>query len=805
MDSLTCQTMSSQNGKPCQKPQGYGKVKRSTPAYNIFDLDDASGGGTQGRSSSEKDGARRGQQQTHRQVSTSTEAAPKDTLGTFCQRLTSKQKQLSSDLSTQNECGSGNGADQYTSAFDLPLSDEEDSTMIFQKSMQKRRRLTPVKNQGSSARCHQKQSITNEDNIECSWDIRNIRPTTTSNSQTKTTLVSRTARRPPRRANISAPEDHTLSSQAPLRNAPKQTRLLSDLLQSAGATDSPSKLSLKSLSLTSEVNSCSEPIKPRSKSHSQVNQVQRRLQRPKKRLIDAMVSPRKSLSGSASSASSEGSGLGAFDSLCEMSDMKNEVRPVALPNANEKDRVKRAGENVQINSSNSLNGGKKIKATYSRERSHLADMLIDHPDQSDSQEGSFPVSQNSVILSSIGSSVSHNDSEEDLEQEVAGIRSIHELRHSGGNVRSQVDLETVLEDIEAEGPSARARRLRGLVQLTERLRDPQIRRHTLGQYLDQRLNRCSHLGGDVVGQTLLMMILSHLMISLQLPASSLKGVLEALVDSGKSLLQESTEFASIVRDRKQNLSKVICREVTALIEPFCSSAVWSDRYPKSPSPALICIRSLDIAMRQLRQLGDLSMVLPASIFGPLVQLLLQTAPTQLFDTIDKDSVLVVQSAVSVIESLTISKSWAEDGCLEIAKRLSGLGPILGFLSVSSAGSSDRSHHLILRLILNITNNDSDLCKAFSGPALLSAIFGIVKRDFLQAPTLAEAVLKESQLEGVILALGAMSNLAEHSGLFRQAMLKNSLDGRTMVDWIALAFRDQVEVASEVRPLPFTDC
>ncbi len=137
--------------------------------------------------------------------------------------------------------------------------------------------------------------------------------------------------------------------------------------------------------------------------------------------------------------------------------------------------------------------------------------------------------------------------------------------------------------------------------------------------------------------------------------------------------------------------------------------------------------------------------------------------------------------------------------LEVAKKLSGLGPLLRQLNVQSAEDSLRTQHLVLRLILNITNNNPDLCDAFSERALLAAIFDIVERDFLQASVLPTAVLKDTQVEGVILALGTLSNLAEHSSCFRQMMLDCSVDGRNMVDRIAFTFRDQVEIASEVSP------
>jgi Wings apart-like protein regulation of heterochromatin len=790
-----------QDDKVRRRPLVYGRAKRSALACNVFDLEEAGSGRTQ-RSSTRKDEARTGQQHIHGQVSMTTEKTPNGKLSDFRHRRTSTQKPTPTILSTREDSSSKNDRDQPASAFDLPSDEEGANVVLFEKSMQKRRRLTPVRNQGSNINQHQRRrsgSSTNEGSVESSQSSA----AATSKGHAKTSSISRTRRLSPRRTRTPAPEVQDGSSRVALCNTPKQTRLLSNLLDSTGLTDSPSKLFLTSLRLTNgddsgprSVGSALEPL-PR------IDKNAKSVPKPKARLIDAMVSPRKRLPASLPDT---------VRSFTEEDDVGTDGQPCTAVHSQQMNHSTKMDDVDRSKSSTSLSTSGRPRVTYSRERSHLADMLtedlLEPASQPSSQEACLFGSQNAAIYNSFKSIRSHQDSEEEQEQEVPGIRSIHELRHSGGTARSRVDLETILEDIEATGPSSRSRGLHGLCQLVERLGDPEVGRHIADQSLDQRLSQCLHLDGDIVGQTLMIMVMSRLIVGVQLPIASLKRVFDALARSGTNmlLLQESRNLASIVRDRKQNLSKVSCREITALIGPFRSSAVWPHDRPTVLTPRLTLIRSMDIVLRQARQLGDFSMVLPSSIFSRLLQLLLHIAPDQLAQLSngkDNEFALVMDSTVSIIESLTISKSWAENGCLEVAKKLSGLGPLLDRLAVSSADSSDRTYHLILRLILNITNNDSDLCDAFSVPALVDAIFGLVSRDFLQTSMLTKAGLQESTLEGVILALGALSNLAEHSSSFRRAMLHNSLSGKSMVDWITLYFRDQVEVASEVRSLHFT--
>jgi Wings apart-like protein regulation of heterochromatin len=766
-----------QDDQPRRKPVVYGKAKRSAPAYNMFDLDNADGR-VQTCSSSGQGEIQLEPQQIHSRGFRSAARSSMGKASKFHQRLRSKERPLSPGLSAQKE----RDGEQSPSVFNFPPSDDESSTILFEKSIQKRRRLTPVRNDNNVFRTQERE------------------PSSPNMNGDRQPLPRATQRSAPR-TRTSTPEEDNFNVKKPPYNTPKQTKLLSNILDAAGPVGSPSKLPFLSLSLRNDGDTPSESTESRSKPHKQTKQGQEYLLKPKSRLIDAMASPRKHSSFSPSPGSaSEGLALDATESSPPTDGTENDSQSGLGASANEiNDAI-----NVSKISSTSLNAGSRPRITYSRERSHLADLpmegFLDPSSQSARQEDSPPTSQDGTILSSFESVISHETPEEDLEQDVAGIRSIHELRYSGGKARSQVDLESVLEDIEATDPSARARRLIGLTQLTGKLADPEVGRHILEHSLDQRLSRCPALHGDVLEQTLLTMAMCRLVSSVQLAASSLEGVLGSLVSSGTTLLQETRELTSIVRDRKQNLSKATCKDITALVEAFCSSAVWPDRRPTKLSPRLVSIRCLDTVLRQLRQLGNFGMVLPASIFSELVRLLLRIDPTEIIEANDQDAILIMEVIISLIESLTISRNWAEDGCLEIAKRLSGLGPMLARLALSSAESSGRTHHLILRLILNITNNDSDLCNAFAEPALLSSIFDIVKRDFLQTPMVGDAVLREAEMEGVILALGALSNLAEHSRLFRQAMLETLLDGRSMVEWMALAFRDQVEVASEVRCL-----
>ena len=137
------------DGKPRGKTLVYGKARRSTPAYNPFEKDDTIVVKTQSSSSSRQDENESEQPQIRRQVVKSIEASPTKKLNDLPRRTLSDQKPVCRGLNSRKVSGLVNGTKQSPSTFDFPSSAEEDSTVIYQESMQKRRRLTPVRNGGT--------------------------------------------------------------------------------------------------------------------------------------------------------------------------------------------------------------------------------------------------------------------------------------------------------------------------------------------------------------------------------------------------------------------------------------------------------------------------------------------------------------------------------------------------------------------------------------------------------------------------------------------------------------------------------
>lgn len=760
----------------------YGKVKRSAHTFMPLDLDEPV---TDATATAHREGGLRKENISNGALLKSVEVEVPAVRKLNSTRRNPGPKPVRASPSSPAGYSSPAGSLKEDTTFDIPSSGEDD--FAVERSVQKRRKLTPVGDSGTDRGTKSKSHIRVSSLSKLTSNVRNNARATGSHAAnpSRPQKAPKPARgaRPPRKAKTPSPETSERSSparDASLYTTPKRAgNPLHGMFQSP--TDSPSGLPLTSLSLSGTPGQSNrfidilnvEPIpKPKTR----------------KRLIDGMESPAKAVVDNFSSTSS---------SQESSDDTPAGVHTSSSRRAGGKQQGTVGETEASKDDANSLEPPARIAAkprmTYSKERSHLSDMVLEDSQQLNHSKASGlgPLAEDLPLLASLDPVVSHEFSEDEDDLEGPGIRSIHELRQAGSSARSRIDIETLLEDVEANGSSARSQRLRGLVQLAQKLVSAEVGPDILDLNLGHRLQKCPSLqGDDMIGQTLVILCMTRLLASTDLSTSSLDEVFESSLPLGDRLLQEPRDLAQLARDRKHNVSKMLAKDVTQLCQKLQKSSLWPEAL--TCSPQLIHVKFLDVVLRQARRRGDFGMFLPAPTLDHLIKLLLK-AGTDL-DGGSKDSLLIMDLTVSVLESLTISQKWAHEGCPEAARQLAQLGPILSHFS--SSDDSRRSQHLILRLLLNITNNDPSLCGFFAEPALIRALFGIVKSG-LQESAFSGSVLTEPELESGILALGALSNLAEHSALFRQRTMEERSGDQSMSDWVATTFRKQVGASAEV--------
>ena len=377
------------------------------------------------------------------------------------------------------------------------------------------------------------------------------------------------------------------------------------------------------------------------------------------------------------------------------------------------------------------------------------------------------------------------------------MRSIHELREAGGNVRLASELEAILDDIgDYQSGSTSLRRSR-LIDLVTKFGEPANCRRFVDQGLESRLVANVRLGNDVITDALLVAALFQLMsFSSSTPLLKQVGdvqVVNFLID----LLGSDQDLLSHARLRGNNMSKAASADLKNLCSALLRSTAWRAGKPSVLSCHVLSLQCLEYFVRQTREAGSLSEVLSAHAIRRIVDTSIPPFPTPLPQP-GAISIVSLELAVSILESCTISNAaecqasmWAG----ETLKRVIGLLPLLYLWKEGNCGTS---RTLTLRLYLNLTNNSPGLCEDFSNPEVISVMFRIVISHFRQLASSALELDKALLLDDLILTLGSLINLADLSKLARQLVINLHYGGQSYLDILLELFMNKSGNAAEVR-------
>ena len=593
------------------------------------------------------------------------------------------------------------------------------------------------------------------------------------------------------------------------RSIPFDSRLTKHINRMAGqihdnnGVPSPSQLAMRSLRLTPE-----EVVSPALEQEKDKVSLEARPLTPsrsRRRLIDDLDSPRRrSIIQQINIESPSSSAESSFND-------ENDFRDSAS-----QDVLQRSQDQVGTKDEPSTNPLPALsvtgqKVTYAKQRSHLSDMVLE--DLSDLAVPTIAQLVEPVPSSkpSVSSSYSPQISQEELKDEEdptgGAIRSIHELRQAGENSRFQGNLDSIFEDLEAAGRTGRSRRSRGLMVLTQKFLEPTFCQRFVENGMHQRLANHILNETDVLSLTLASCALSILLCSFKPSLKVLQHVFDSVMHSSTPLLEETKDLSKFVKamakDRKQNLSGAMCKDLIEFQQTVIGSQMWNTNKPNELTPQLIALRSTEIAVRGIREMKDFKTSLPLQLFAQVVGILegmLQNANVELTTS---GSVLTLESAISALEFSALSRGLLEDGYNTAAERLHVLGPLLTKVEVLPKEHHDKIEQLVLRLTISVTNNNTMLCESLGQTALISAISAIVKKNFLELAEYADSgqILDEAKLESVVLALGSLINFAECSHSSRRSMNLIDDTGGSTVDWLVAAFTKRAGKASEVlKPL-----
>jgi hypothetical protein len=209
----------------------------------------------------------------------------------------------------------------------------------------------------------------------------------------------------------------------------------------------------------------------------------------------------------------------------------------------------------------------------------------------------------------------------------------------------------------------------------------------------------------------------------------------------------------------------------------------------------MALRCLELTIRKIHERGEAVDRIPDGLLTQLIGLLLKhSSNIRDFGRISIDF-LMLESTFSILEAYSSLPGSLGNSHGNIIKPLAELSHLLSTLGRASEYRCKELRLLYIKLLLNITNNNSSLCEDFASPGLIQSIVEIVLSDF-QMATEDIACDKKNTLDTVILSLGVLINLTEESKISRKVFSTLTLESRSLFSHLLRLFSVGFEMTSE---------
>ena len=450
------------------------------------------------------------------------------------------------------------------------------------------------------------------------------------------------------------------------------------------------------------------------------------------------------------------------------------------------------------------NGGPKV--TYAHQRSHLTeedlvdDNFLSIPVVSSTDEGPNSKHRGArKIATSLQQQ--HGAAEtfdEDDSPQSCTIQSIHELREAGGNTRLIGETEAILDDIEQAALPVALKRS-ALIELITKLQEPTFCRQFVHQGLQSRLFSHMTASSDAIVKVLIMVAQLHT-LAYPIPAHTLQQINHyQAMGFFSDQLDSDEDIFMVVRNRKWNIPKATQMDIRKVSNSLLGSSAWKAGKLAKVTARILALQCLDCLLRQTREAGHMLDGISQRTVESVSQILVPIEPTG-FAYILRDQKASIQLAVSVLESCSMNGSavgrpneplWKDHSINRLIKFL---------LAVQLNPGEDLfpMRPIVLRLIINLTNYNREVCEAFSTPQLISTIFDILTSHF---SLLSEERIESEQaaiLDNLILSIGILINLAECSDTARKFFATLHEGQSSYLDIVLRLFNVHLRRSDDVR-------
>ncbi|KAH8156659.1 hypothetical protein CIB48_g11588 [Xylaria polymorpha] len=350
------------------------------------------------------------------------------------------------------------------------------------------------------------------------------------------------------------------------------------------------------------------------------------------------------------------------------------------------------------------------------------------------------------------------------------LRGIHELRQAGANSRVADAMQDLIDQIGPPGAGTSSSRRAALLQVAEKLRDKTFIRQCRDHGVESVLLKDVGKEADIICGYL---ILSSLVAFIARGPSAHICQLLRTQEAGPifaRLLSTSEDIKKIAKDRKSNLSKRSQNSIVAIESLLRELTIWDGNEPSFISPRSLVIKCLQLLIAQGVLIGGDPAIFTEAVTKHLFEVLSDASNnTEYWDYPKTPRSIELCGALSVLDAHAVSVAATQGGNSEWATQYLPIIADVFYTSLQMPAHDGKVvEDLILKLNINVTNNNLTAPSIFASKGLLPALAASISSNFNQALTLiAQSTWAEGIIDSLVLRLGILINFAEHSGLVRQ--------------------------------------
>ncbi|KAI0503285.1 wings apart-like protein regulation of heterochromatin-domain-containing protein [Xylaria bambusicola] len=371
------------------------------------------------------------------------------------------------------------------------------------------------------------------------------------------------------------------------------------------------------------------------------------------------------------------------------------------------------------------------------------------------------------------------------------LRGIHELRQAGANSRVADAMQDMVDQIGKPGANLSSRRA-ALLQVTEKMRDKSFIRQCLDHGVDNVMLK--DIGKETDAICTYLILSSLAMIITNGSSAHLVSLLrtEQAGSAFARLLSISEDIKKVARDRKTNLSKRSQTSIIGIESILRDLSIWDGERPSFISPRNLAIKCLQLLIAQDVLIGGDQSIVTDAVTKHLFEVLSDASSNSEYWGYPQTARSVeLCGALSVLDVHAVSMTATRRGNGEWAI---GYLPLIAdafYTSLQTPAHDGKAlNDLILKLTINVTNNNLAAPDVFASKGLLPALADSISRNFTQALALiSQDTGADGILDSLVLRLGILINFAEHSELVRQMVNDCEYEGREPVNELIRLFID----------------